>query len=350
MEHAGLRDHYRARCRARGCETEPLAWRTTNKLPYDTGMRLLLVEDDSRIAHFVARGLQEQAYAVDVVASGDDALYQVEINDYDVIVLDVMIPGKDGFATCRGIRSLGKRMPILMLTARDAVDDRIRGLDSGADDYLTKPFEFGELLARLRALLRRPRDLRPARILVGDLELDTASQTAKRGNRSILLTAKEYALLEFLARNANRVIGRSEIAEHVWDESFDPFSNLIEVYVNRLRRKLGEEDGKPLLQTRRGSGYILSAPSETELANDRKAENSPSAKFEKAACLSPFGRGLRCGTALCWLSRSLAWRELLTFCIGTISLSAQTATSRNFPRPLSPRFRRNWGTRPVRTP
>ncbi|MGB7727138.1 MAG: response regulator transcription factor [Candidatus Acidiferrum sp.] len=244
-------------------------------------MRLLLVEDDSRIAHFVARGLQEQAYAVDVVANGDDALYQVEINDYDVIVLDVMIPGKDGFATCRGIRSLGKRMPILMLTARDAVDDRIRGLDSGADDYLTKPFEFGELLARLRALLRRPRDLRPSQILVGDLELDTASQTAKRGNRSISLTAKEYALLEFLARNANRVIGRSEIAEHVWDESFDPFSNLIEVYVNRLRRKLGEEDGKPLLQTRRGSGYILSAPSETELATDRKAEHSPSRNSRK---------------------------------------------------------------------
>jgi DNA-binding response OmpR family regulator len=244
-------------------------------------MRLLLVEDDSRIAHFVARGLQEQAYAVDVVANGDDALYQVEINDYDVIVLDVMIPGKDGFATCRGIRALGKRMPILMLTARDAVDDRIRGLDSGADDYLTKPFEFGELLARLRALLRRPRDLRPSRILVGDLELDTATQTAKRGNRSISLTAKEYALLEFLARNANRVIGRSEIAEHVWDESFDPFSNLIEVYVNRLRRKLGEEDGKPLLQTRRGSGYILSGPSETDLATDRKAENPSSRNSRK---------------------------------------------------------------------
>ena len=244
-------------------------------------MRLLLVEDDSRIAHFVARGLQEQAYAVDVVANGDDALYQVEINDYDVIVLDVMIPGKDGFATCRGIRTLGKRMPILMLTARDAVDDRIRGLDSGADDYLTKPFEFGELLARLRALLRRPRDLRPSQILVGDLELDTASQTAKRGNRSIPLTTKEYALLEFLARNANRVIGRSEIAEHVWDESFDPFSNLIEVYVNRLRRKLGEEDGKPLLQTRRGSGYILSAPSQTELATDPKAEDFPSRNSRK---------------------------------------------------------------------
>jgi two-component system copper resistance phosphate regulon response regulator CusR len=223
-------------------------------------MRLLLVEDDSRIARFVARGLQEQSYAVDVVATGDDALYQVEINDYDVVVLDVMIPGKDGFATCRAIRGMGKRMPILMLTARDAVDDRIHGLDSGADDYLTKPFEFGELLARLRALLRRPKELQPSRIIVGDLELDTASQTAKRGNRSISLTAKEYALLEYLVRNANRVIGRSEIAEHVWNESFDPFSNLIEVYVNRLRRKLGDYHGQPLLQTRRGSGYILCAP------------------------------------------------------------------------------------------
>jgi DNA-binding response OmpR family regulator len=226
-------------------------------------MRLLLVEDDPRIARFVARGLQEQSYAVDVVANGDDALYQVEINDYDLVILDVMIPGTDGFAVCRSIRALGKRMPILMLTARDAVDDRITGLDSGADDYLTKPFEFGELLARLRALLRRPRELRPSRIIVGDLELDTASQTASRGNRSISLTAKEYALLEFLARNANRVVGRSEIAEHVWDESFDPFSNLIEVYVNRLRRKLDDENGKPLLQTRRGSGYILSSPSDS---------------------------------------------------------------------------------------
>jgi DNA-binding response OmpR family regulator len=223
-------------------------------------MRLLLVEDDPRIARFVARGLQEQSYAVDVVGNGDEALYQVEINDYDLVILDVMIPGKDGFTTCRGIRGLGKRMPVLMLTARDAVGDRITGLDSGADDYLTKPFEFGELLARLRALLRRPNELRPPHIVVGDLVLDTASQTAKRGSRTITLTAKEYALLEFLARNANRVMRRSDIAEHVWDESFDPFSNLIEVYVNRLRRKLGDDNGKPLLQTRRGSGYILCAP------------------------------------------------------------------------------------------
>ncbi|HKM66845.1 MAG TPA: response regulator transcription factor [Candidatus Acidoferrum sp.] len=220
-------------------------------------MRLLLVEDDARIARFVAKGLREESYAVDVVGSGNDAIYQTEINDYDLIVLDVMIPGMDGFAACKAIRASGKRTPILMLTARDGVDDRIIGLDCGADDYLTKPFEFRELLARLRALLRRPNELRPPQIVVGDLKLDTGSQTAKRGTRSIPLTAKEYALLEYFARNAGRVIGRSEIAEHVWDESFDPFSNLIEVYVNRLRRKLGDAAGKPLLQTRRGSGYIL---------------------------------------------------------------------------------------------
>jgi DNA-binding response OmpR family regulator len=239
-------------------------------------MRLLLVEDDSRIARFVARGLREQSYAVDVVGNGDEALYQIEINDYDLVILDVMIPGKDGFATCRAIRGLPKRMPILMLTARDAIGDRITGLDSGADDYLTKPFEFGELLARLRALMRRPNELRPSHIVVGDLVLDTGSQTAKRGNRTITLTAKEYALLEFLARNANRVMGRSEIAEHVWDESFDPFSNLIEVYVNRLRRKLGDENGKPLLQTRRGSGYILSASTPSDTPEEGEPENSSS--------------------------------------------------------------------------
>ena len=245
-------------------------------------MRLLLVEDDPRIARFVTKGLEEQSYAVDVVANGNDAVYQVEINDYDLVVLDVMIPGRDGFSTCRSIRGLGKRMPILMLTARDAVEDRITGLDSGADDYLTKPFEFGELLARLRALLRRPNELRPAKIVVGDLVLDTASQTAKRGNRSIFLTTKEYALLEFLARNAGRVVGRSEIAEHVWDESFDPFSNLIEVYVNRLRRKLGEDAGKPLLQTRRGSGYILCGPPDTKELSQSKPPTPPTPRKSHA--------------------------------------------------------------------
>ncbi len=220
-------------------------------------MRLLLVEDDSRIARFVAKGLREQAYAVDVVTTGDEALYQAEINTYDLVILDVMIPGRDGFAVCRELRKSGQRVPILMLTARDAVEDRITGLDQGADDYLTKPFEFGELLARLRALLRRSGELRPAQIVVADLVLDTAAQTVSRAGKNISLTAKEYALIEFLARNAGRVVGRAEIAEHVWDESFDAFSNLIEVYINRIRRKIDGGAGMPLLHTRRGAGYVL---------------------------------------------------------------------------------------------
>jgi two-component system copper resistance phosphate regulon response regulator CusR len=236
-------------------------------LPYDAGMRLLLVEDDARIARFVAKGLREQAYAVDVAATGDDALYQAAINTYDLVILDVMIPGRDGFEVCRELRKSGQRMPILMLTARDAVEDRITGLDHGADDYLTKPFEFRELLARLRALLRRSGELRPAKIIVADLVLDTAAQSTFRGGRPILLTAKEYALLEFLARNAGRVIGRAEIAEHVWDETFDPFSNLIEVYINRLRRKIDEQSAKPLLHTRRGAGYVLGSLGEPATAD-----------------------------------------------------------------------------------
>ena len=244
-------------------------------------MRLLLVEDDARIARFVAKGLREQAYAVDVVATGDEALYQAAINTYDLIILDVMIPGRDGFEVCRELRQSGQRMPILMLTARDAVEDRISGLDHGADDYLTKPFEFRELLARLRALSRRSGELRPAKITVGDLVLDTGAQTASRGGRAISLTTKEYALLEFLARNVGRVVGRAEIAEHVWDETFDPFSNLIEVYINRVRRKIDADSPKPLLHTRRGAGYVLGSASQT--AAPDAAEEGSSARRGKAA-------------------------------------------------------------------
>jgi two-component system copper resistance phosphate regulon response regulator CusR len=232
----------------------PLKW------PYDAAMRLLLVEDDERIARFVAKGLREQAYAVDVVGSGEEALYQAAINSYDLAILDVMIPDPDGFTVCRELRKSGLRMPILMLTARDAVEDRIAGLDHGADDYLTKPFEFRELLARLRALLRRSGELRPPTIAIADLLLDTSGQNVSRAGRAISLTTKEYALLEFLARNAGRVVGRAEIAEHVWDEEFDPFSNLIEVYINRVRRKIDADSTKPLLHTRRGAGYMLCAP------------------------------------------------------------------------------------------
>lgn len=243
-------------------------------------MRILLVEDDARVARFVARALREQAYAVDVVGNGDDALYQVAINTYDAVILDVMIPGRDGFEVCRELRATHAAIPVLMLTARDAVEDRITGLDIGADDYLTKPFEVGELLARVRALLRRGSELRPATIKVADLELDTRGQQARRGGRLITLTTKEYALLEYLARNAGRVIGREEISEHVWDETFDPFSNLIEVYINRLRRKVDESFDVPLIHTRRGAGYLLQAPSDESNGETRLVETAETSRSE----------------------------------------------------------------------
>lgn len=220
-------------------------------------MKVLLAEDDQRIANFIIKGLRENAYAVDAAADGEDALYQAAINIYDAIILDVMMPVKDGFAVCRELRESGVKTPVLMLTARDAIDDKISGLDYGADDYLTKPFEFGELLARLRALLRRSGEIRPPKIVVEDLEIDTTAQTVRRGGREISLTTKEYTLLEYLAREKGKVLGRAEIAEHVWDENFDVFSNLIEVYVNRLRSKMDEGYDVQLIHTRRGAGYIL---------------------------------------------------------------------------------------------
>ncbi len=223
-------------------------------------MRILLVEDDRRIARFVAKGLREQAYAVDVVGNGDEAVYKLSINDYDAVILDVMIPGRDGFQVCRDLRASGIAVPVIMLTARDTVQDRITGLDSGADDYLTKPFAVTELLARLRALLRRGRVVRPATISVGDLLLDTGAQRAMRSGRTLALTTKEYALLEYLAREAGRVVSRAEIAEHVWDENFDPLTNLIDVHINRLRRKIDDGFSRKLIHTRRGSGYMLAAP------------------------------------------------------------------------------------------
>src|SRR4030081_1994464 len=227
-------------------------------------MRILLVEDDALMAQAIKRGLRGAAYAIDVARDGEDALYQASINDYDAVILDVMISKRHGFEVCRELRAQGSRIPVLMLTARDAVEDRIDGLDTGADDYLTKPFEFCELLARLRALLRRGQDLRPTKIEVGDLEIDTRGQRVKRNGRPIELTTKEYTLLEYLARNAGKVVGREDISEHVWDDTFDPFSKLIEVYINRLRRKIDEPFGVPLIHTRRGAGYELRAPSDEE--------------------------------------------------------------------------------------
>ena len=222
-------------------------------------MRILLAEDEERVAGFIAKGLREQAYAVDIARDGEQAIYYASVNGYDAIVLDVMMPVKDGYQVCRDLRAAGMRAPILMLTARATVDDRVEGLDCGADDYLAKPFDFKELLARLRALLRRPQTLRPAEMRAGDLLLNTASHAASRGGARVNLTAKEYALLEFLVLNQNRVVDREQIAQHVWDESFDPFSNVIDVYIKRLRSKIDAGFARRLIHTRRGEGYILSA-------------------------------------------------------------------------------------------
>jgi two-component system copper resistance phosphate regulon response regulator CusR len=220
-------------------------------------MRILLVEDEPSAARMLAKGLREQGYAVDVAPDGEEALYQQSINEYDLVILDVMLPRRDGFDVCRSIRGEGSTVPILMLTARDAVDDRISGLDCGADDYLTKPFDFGELMARVRALLRRPDALIPEAITIADLEINIHARRVKRASVEIQLTLKEYALLEYFARNVDRVLGRAEIAEHVWDQSFDLFSNLIEVYIQRLRRKIDDGHVLKLIQTRRGEGYVL---------------------------------------------------------------------------------------------
>ncbi|MBI1765311.1 MAG: response regulator transcription factor [Acidobacteria bacterium] len=225
-------------------------------------MRILLVEDEPGAAQMLALGLREQTYAVDVAADGEAALWQVHDNDYDLILLDVMLPRKDGFAVCRELRAAGVATPVLMLTARDAVQDRIAGLDHGADDYLTKPFDFHELLARVRALLRRGPALLPDILRVADLAVETRARRVSRAGRRVELTAKEYALLEYLTRRAGQVVTRAEIAEHVWDESFDPFSNLIEVYVQRLRRRIDEGHALKLIRTRRGEGYLLTAEAE----------------------------------------------------------------------------------------
>lgn len=220
-------------------------------------MRILLVEDDSRMANVIAKGLRENSYAVDVVHDGERGLYQSSINDYDVIVLDVLLPSRDGYEVCRELRLRGNTTPILMLTARATIDDRVTGFDAGADDYLTKPFSFRELLARVHALLRRNAHLRPDVLQIGDLIVDSISHRVSRASREVQLTAKEYALLEYLARRAGQLVSRAEIAAHVWDDTFDPFSNTIEVYMNRLRRKIDDNHSIKLLHTRRGEGYML---------------------------------------------------------------------------------------------
>jgi DNA-binding response OmpR family regulator len=223
------------------------------------GVRILLVEDERDAARMLAKGLREIGYAVDIAHDGPAALDKAAVNDYDLLILDLMLPGLSGLKVCAELRRRGLDTPILMLTALDTVNDRITGLDSGADDYLTKPFDFGELLARVRALLRRGPALEDPVIAVGDLEIDTRTHAVHRAGKPVELTAKEFALLEFLARHRGQVVTREQISEHVWDEEYDPFSNLIEVYIQRLRRKLGDTDGSRLIHTRRGEGYQMTA-------------------------------------------------------------------------------------------
>ena len=220
-------------------------------------MRILVVEDEPVAAAVLARGLREHAYAVDVASDADAALQQVGANDYDLLILDVLLPGRNGLDLCREIRAEGNAAPVLMLTARGGLDERIEGLDAGADDYLPKPYHFKELLARVRALLRRAPALASVVLSVDDLTIDTRARRVERAGRTLQLTTKEYTLLEYLVRRRGDIVGRADIAEHVWDDSFDPMSNLIEVYIQRLRRKLDHDFPVKLIQTRRGAGYTI---------------------------------------------------------------------------------------------
>ena len=220
-------------------------------------MRILVVEDEQAISAFVVQGLTEAGYAVDLAADATECLHWAAIAEYDVIVLDVMLPDQDGLTVCAELRRRGLRAPVLMVTARDAVDDRVAGLDSGADDYLIKPFAFAELLARIRALLRREPAFKGTVLQVADLEMDTAQRTVRRGGLQIALTSKEYSLLEYLMRHPHQILTRSAIAEHVWNYDFDNLTNLIDVHIFALRRKLDDAHELKLLHTVRGVGYRL---------------------------------------------------------------------------------------------
>jgi two-component system OmpR family response regulator len=220
-------------------------------------MRVLVVEDEVKMAGLLKRGLEEEGYAVDVAGTGSEAVWLGIENPYDAIVLDIMLPDVDGLEVCRQLRSGGRWAPVLMLTARDAVPDRVAGLDSGADDYLTKPFSFTELFARLRALMRRAAGERPAVLRAGDLSLDPATRKVARGTRAIDLTAKEFALLEYFLRHPGEVLTRSRIIEHVWDFAYEGDSNVVDVYVRYLREKIDRPFDRDSIETVRGTGYRL---------------------------------------------------------------------------------------------
>ena len=221
-------------------------------------MRVLIVEDEAKLAGLLRRGLAREGMAVDVVSNGEDALWRAEATDYDAVVLDLMLPGIDGLDVCQRLRAAGVWSPILMLTARDAVRDRVAGLDRGADDYLTKPFSYAELLARLRALSRRGRPERPAELRVGDLRLDPATRRAARGEVEIELSPKEFAVLETFMRRPGEVLSRFQLLEHAWDYEYENRSNVVDAYVRLLRRKIDKPFGLSSIETVRGRGYRLS--------------------------------------------------------------------------------------------
>ena len=228
-----------------------------NPIAYIGGrMRILVVEDEKKVAGFVKKGFEEESYAVDVAYDGVEGEYLATTNEYDAIVLDIMLPKKNGMDVVKDLRTRGIKTPVLLLTARDAVEDKVKGLDSGADDYLSKPFAFEELLARMRALMRR-KEYSLVELKFADLTLDQATRKAKRGSIEIDLTSKEYGLLEYFLRNPNKVLTRTMIAEHVWDYTFDSDTNVIDVYVNHLRNKIDKDSSRKLLHTVRGIGYIL---------------------------------------------------------------------------------------------
>ena len=222
-------------------------------------MRILVVEDDTHISSVVKRGLVEEGYAVDVAGDGEEGQYLAETVDYDAIVLDIMLPRKDGIQVCRHLRARSIATPVLMLTARDTIADRVTGLDNGADDYLVKPFAFDELLARVRALLRRSGVMQPTELRMNDLVMDTLARDVRRGERPIELTSKEYAILEYFLRHPNVVVTRTMLETHVWDQDYSGGSNVIDVYIRRLRAKLGDSGESSLIQTVRGAGYRIKA-------------------------------------------------------------------------------------------
>ncbi|HUU98070.1 MAG TPA: heavy metal response regulator transcription factor [Phycisphaerae bacterium] len=220
-------------------------------------MRVLVVEDDRRVARFIEKGLREASYAVELADNGDAGLRMAMGGGHDVIVLDLMLPGRDGFSVLRSLRENGVATPVICLTARDGVDDRIRGLDLGADDYLAKPFSFAELMARVRALLRRGSALVSNTVVVGDLTIDLVGRRVERGGRRIELSAREFSLLECLGRSAGQVLSRTILLERVWDMNQDPMTNVVDVHINRLRKKVDQGFSKPLIETIRGVGYVL---------------------------------------------------------------------------------------------